>query len=381
MQYKLKELERQHRIDWHEYKISDLFDKKTIKGIPKSIENMTPNKEGFNVFGQNIKYQYPFKTLNDSKYLQEVVKGKPIFAYTSSVGEVGIINESFYRTGDNGAFQGLFPKYKVNNLKIARYILAVLKKYFKIFDYGTSMADVINLKIILPTQNSEIAFDYIEEFIATLEAERLATLEAYLLATGLKGIELTKEEHEAINNLKKGSVIWSEFKIGNLFNISTGRDFIIGKTTNGNVPLVSHQHENNGITKYVKAVSNRRVFNHNTTISLADRGVFYATTQNVDFHIGTRVKALTFKDGPHDLTERLFVVSSINKLQILFTEYSANATDKLPDFSISLPIQGERKPDFKFMRTVIKAMQKVVIKGVVEYLDKRDVATDEIINL
>lgn len=381
MQDKLRELERKHCIDWREYEIGELFTKRTMKGFPKKAENLEENNQGFHIFGQNIKYQYPQRVLIDEKYLHNVDENKPILAYTSSTGELGIITESFYRSGDNGAFQGLFFKYPDYNKNHILYLLGALSRIFNEFGYSTGMADILRVKVQLPTKNNEIAFNYIEEFIATLEAERLATLEAYLLATGLKGIELTKEEHEAINNLKKGSVIWSEFKIGNLFNISTGRDFIIGKTTNGNVPLVSHQHENNGITKYVKAVSNRRVFNHNTTISLADRGVFYATTQNVDFHIGTRVKALNFKDGPHDLTERLFVVSSINKLQILFTEYSANATDKLPDFSISLPIQGERKPDFKFMRTVIKAMQKVVIKGVVEYLDKRDVATAEIINL
>ena len=373
MQDKLIELERQYRIDWHEYKISDLFDKKTIKGIPKSIENMTPNKEGFNVFGQNIKYQYPFKTLNDSKYLQEVVKGKPIFAYTSSVGEVGIINESFYRTGDNGAFQGLFPKYKVNNLKIARYILAVLKKYFKIFDYGTSMADVINLKIILPTQNSEIAFDYIEEFISTLEAERLATLEAYLLATGLNDYKLTSEEAEAISSLE--SIEWTEFELNRLFGKATrGKRLKAQDRILGEVPFVTAGETNMGISAFID--NKVQVFSKNTiTIDMFGSAKYRNYSYGADDHV-----AVVHTENL-DKYSALFTTSSINKSSHAGQfDYSRNfyATDA-DELIISLPIKSDGQIDYDFMSTLIRAVQKEVIRGVVEYLDKRIVSTNKII--
>jgi hypothetical protein len=103
-------------------------------------------------------------------------------------------------------------------------------------------------------------------------------------------------------------------------------------------------------------------------LSLADRGVFLATTQNEDFHIGTRVKALTFKNGEKELKNRLFFVSSINKLQILFTEYSKNATNNLPNLEIQLPIKNN-EPDYELMETLICAIQKLVIKDVVIYND------------
>ena len=93
------------------------------------------------------------------------------------------------------------------------------------------------------------------------------------------------------------SVEWGEYRIDDLFNIYTGRDVIIGKTSPGEIPLISHQNTENGVTRRIEHISNRRIFHYEETISLADRGVFYATTQNEDFHIGTRVKALVFKDG------------------------------------------------------------------------------------
>lgn len=223
-------------------------------------------------------------------------------------------------------------------------------------------------KISLPTHNGAIDFAFMETFIAELEA--------YLTVTGLKDYTLTEEEEETLNSLDK--VQWRDFTIGDLFEIATGRDVIIRDVQQGNIPLISHQHENNGITKYIKPLKDRTLFNHQTTISLADRGVFYATNQNEDFHIGTRVKALSFKQGKISKKVRLFLVSAINKLQVLFTEYSQNATDKLPFLKITLPTKNGT-PDYDFMNTYISAIHKVVIKEVVLYAEKKMQATQEAI--
>ena len=218
-------------------------------------------------------------------------------------------------------------------------------------------------KISLPTKDGNIDFAFMETFVAELEA--------YLTITGLKDYTLTEEEEKVLNSLDK--VQWKDFTIGDLFEIATGRDVIIRDVQQGNIPLISHQHENNGITKYIKPLKDRTLFNHQTTISLADRGVFYATNQNKDFYIGTRVKALSFKQGKISKKVRLFLVSAINKLQVLFTEYSQNATDKLPFLKITLPTKNGT-PDYDFMNTYISAIHKVVIKEVVLYAEKKNIS-------
>ena len=152
------------------------------------------------------------------------------------------------------------------------------------------------------------------------------------------------------------SVEWGEYRIDDLFNIYTGRDVIIGKTSPGEIPLISHQNTENGVTRRIEHISNRRIFHYEETISLADRGVFYATTQNEDFHIGTRVKALVFKDGKKSENVRLFFSSAINKLQILFTDYSSNATDKLPKYKIQLPVLNGQI-DYNFMESFIEELE------------------------
>lgn len=168
-------------------------------------------------------------------------------------------------------------------------------------------------------------------------------------------------------NKKLQNVEWGEYKLGDLFEIATGRDVIIGNVQNGNIPLISHQHDNNGISKKIAQLSNRRLFNFKNTLPLADRGVFLATTQNENFHIGTRVKALTFKDGKKSLKIRQFIVACINKLQILFLDYASNATDNLPNFKIQLPIKNG-KIDFEFMESFISEMEAERITELEAYL-------------
>ena len=137
-----------------------MFDKKTIKGVPKNEENLTPNKDGYHMFGQNIKYQYSQKIKLDNKYLQEVDSKYPILAYTSSVWEIWLIKESFYRSGDNGAFQGLFAKSYKYNLKELQFIESIIKKQFEFFWYGTGMSHIMELKIQLPIKNWKIDFEF-----------------------------------------------------------------------------------------------------------------------------------------------------------------------------------------------------------------------------
>lgn len=165
--------------DIGEFSLDKLFTKKTIKGVPKKEENLSENLNGYHVFGQNIKYQYDHRVLMDEKYLQKVEPNKPILAYTSSVGEIGMITESFYRTGNNGAFQGLFPNYDINECAM-RYILTVLQRHFANFGYATSMANIMSLKIYLPiTSDGEPDFDYMERYIRAIEKLVIADVVRY----------------------------------------------------------------------------------------------------------------------------------------------------------------------------------------------------------
>ncbi|KNX46105.1 type II restriction enzyme [Helicobacter pylori] len=64
----------------------------------------------------------------------------------------------------------------------------------------------------------------------------------------------------------------------------------------------------------------------------------------------------------------------------MFLDYSSNATNKLPNLTISLPTNQHGKIDFLFMQTLINALMKQTIQGVAEYCDAKIRAAKEVIS-
>ena len=340
------------------------------------------------VYGEQ--YDYVTRTSFNQGILQTTG-----FVNESHINEAGIWSlgllqmDFFYRKKKWYAGQfvrKIIPKFQLstNSIQFFTTVLNALKKKLLsvlIRNVDKTFYDSI---IYLPVKNGKINFDFIEKFVAELEAQHIneletqniKELEAYLNVTGLKNYELSEKEEKVLRDFK--TIVWEEYKFEDIFNIFTGRDVIIGKTKTGKIPLISHQNTNNGIVNKIEQLDNRRIFDFNKTISLADRGLFYATTQNENFHIGTRVKALVFKDNEKSLKERLFFVTSINKLQILFTDYSKNATNKLPTLKIKLPVKNN-KIDYDTMEILISAIQKLVIKDIAKYNDMKIKTTKKVI--
>ena len=157
-------------------------------------------------------------------------------------------------------------------------------------------------------------------------------------------------------NLK--SAEWSLFRIGDYFTTYTGGDLIIGNVKDGEIPVVSHSSANNGVKIYSAPISNRKLFDHTNTISLADRGMFYATIQNEDFYIGTRVKALEAK-FQCDINMLFFIATIINNEKYRFN-YGRNCTNSLDDLKIYLPSIKKGNvvcPNFQLMSDYINTLQ------------------------
>lgn len=265
------------------------------------------------------------------------------------------------------------------------YMSAAIQKTIKLkfsYEKKATWERVKEESIYLPTnREGGIDFKYIESQIHEIRKAHINELEAYLKAVGFDNCTLTQSETKCLQQVNKCKLVLKSFKIGDIFNVFTGRDIIIRDTKDGEIPLISHQHNDNGISKYIAPIERRRLFNYKDTISLADRGVFLATTQNSDFHIGTRVKALSFKDGEKSESVRLFFVTAINKLQILFAEYLTNATDSLPELSIMLPVTVDGAIDFKFMGTYVNAIKKQCIATLKQELSREHKAYEKAVGV
>lgn len=159
--------------------------------------------------------------------------------------------------------------------------------------------------------------------------------------------------------------VWKEFIISKLFAIKTGTDIILSQVSDGDFPITSNRVKNNSIARYSSEIEGRELYDCSKTISVADRGKFYASVQAENFYIGTRVKALVARFEECDKNILHFIVTIINQESFRFN-YGRNCCDRFEDLVISLPIIKDKNdsthkysddgyiPDFQFMRDYIK---------------------------
>ena len=356
---------------YKEFRLGDLFT--VIKG--KRLTKADAILGDINFVGSSASNHGITAKIANSTHLHP--GGTITVTYNGSVGEVFYQTERFWASDDVNVLYSKRPMIE----SVALYFCAAIRKCGKKYGYAYKWTkefmeqEFLNLPV---TKSGDIDYAYMETRIQEMEESRIQEMEAYLIVSGFEDCKLTEEETEALSMLSCKR--FCLFSIDSLFDIYTGRDIIIGRMKHGDIPLISHQHDNNGISKCIKKIDNRRLFDYSTTLSLADRGIFYATTQIQNFHIGTRVKALTFKNGAHKEELRLFFVTSINKLQVLFTDYLVNATDKLPSLEISLPVTPSGEIDYHFMETYIRAIEKQIIQRVKDWRAKEISATKDIVN-
>lgn len=153
-----------------------------------------------------------------------------------------------------------------------------------------------------------------------------------------------------MNNMDTNT--WKWFYLDQLFSIDTGKDLIYSELSPGEYPVIGHKAENNGVTTTTQYLATHKLYDYTKTISLADRGNFYASVQTHDFYVGTRVKALVAKFEAK-IETLLYICVLINKEQYRFS-YGRNCCDRISEFKIKLLVTPEGTPDWKYMEDFVK---------------------------
>ncbi|EJL6463912.1 restriction endonuclease subunit S, partial [Vibrio cholerae] len=162
--------------------------------------------------------------------------------------------EKPYFTGDK--IKILKPKESRFSKENVQFFISTMAKAFSTFSWGSSSFNVNIIKnqlLTLPVSNEKkIDFDFMERFIAELEAERIAELEAYLSATGLKDYHLTQEEQQVLDDFEAGKFVWCEFKFKEIFDqIKQGRRLKKDDQLPGNIPFVMSGVTDTGVVNYI----------------------------------------------------------------------------------------------------------------------------------
>ncbi len=299
---------------------------------------------------------------------------------------IDMFANAFYRNYSYSADDNILVLFnkEVMPSKAKIFIVNLINKVLgSKFSYGKQyrMGSFEQTKIRLPTKNGKIDFDFMESFIAELEAERIAELEAeriaeleaYLLATGLKDYNLTEKEKMALEEFESGQ--FKEFTYNNIFNkIVQGRRLKKDDQISGTIPFVMAGTTNTGVVNYI---SNPVATFPKNSITIDIFGnTFY---RSYAFGAGDDTGVYWNDEKDYSKETMLFFATSMEKsISGKFDFGKKLRSSQSLNFKIQLPIQNNQ-PDYELMESFISAIQKLVIKDVVLYADRKIEATRKVV--
>ncbi|WP_086226755.1 restriction endonuclease subunit S [Campylobacter devanensis] len=273
----------------------------------------------------------------------------------------------------------LLPKIDIGNKSLLFMTSAINKDKTKFgYEKQYRQKSFAEHKIKLPiTASGEIDFEFMESFVAELEAERVAELEAYLAAASLKDYELTADELSALSKFENYN--WGEFRIGDLFEMKNTFSFNKEKLTDGNeYDYVTRTSNNQGILQSTGFVNARNLNEAGIwSLGLLQMDFFYRQRQ---WYAGQFVRKIIPKIK---LTQNsiLFFTTLLNSQKNILLSVLVRDVDKtFKNLKIKLPVTANDEIDFEFMNNFIKAIKKLVIKDVVLYTDNKIKATKSIVS-
>ena len=299
----------------------------------------------------------------------------PIFVIFGDHTRTFNIAQTSFNVMDNVKVLKPNKKYKLSELL---FITSSWKKGIKNLGYARHWKIAKEAKILLPTKNNQIDFDFMESFIAELEAERIAELEAYLKVSGLDNYELSDEELKALRDYD--SMEWREYKLGELFEVKTYKKrFDANKVTlvsKGGSPYVVRKSTENGIKGFIS--EDDSYLNEGNTISFGQDTAtsFY---QEQPYFTGDKIKILKAKFNGFNKENAQFFVSAITRSFSKFSWGSSSySVDIISNQKLALPVLNNEIA-IKYIEVISKAISKLTIKDVVQYTDRRIETTKEVV--
>lgn len=370
----LKKEFEQNGGEWKEFKIGELFD--IVKGKRLTKENIKPGNINF------------LGAISSNNGIRERIETTTVWKpncisvnYNGSVGCSFYQEEPFYASDDVNICYS--KENWILNRKRALFFCAVFKNFSQKFSYTQkwNKERMEKSRVLLPTTpDGTPDFSYMERYIGELEQARVGELAAYLHAAGLENYDLTAAEQTALDDFKNNRLNFKEFKIDNLFEISTPKRKFNANSVKfgGRFPYVVRTSLNNGIRDFLD--EDERFLNSAGTISFGQdtATIFY---QEKPYFTGDKIKILRFKIM--NLNEKIanFMLTLMRKSFSHFQWGQSSFNENvLKNVVIKLPVTSDA-PDFAFMESFITAQQKLAIRDVVLWKDKVISETRKVANV
>ena len=252
------------------------------------------------------------------------------------------------------------------------------------YSWGNSISNkkIQDDTVLLPVKNGKIDFDFMESFVAELEAKRVAELSAYLKASGYDNYELSSGELDALRKFRTlKDENWGTYEIGQLFErIDTkklpykAKELPKQPTDDYVLPCLTSSFQNQGLN-YFAPRKGATVLNNVISIP-SNSDVYRAYYQSRDFTVLSDAYAIRWKSDEFEISpnQYLFMVMCINKvtdLPIYSYKNKLGGWNVVKEKYIRLP-EKNGMIDCDFMETFISAIKKLAIKDVVLYSNEKN---------
>lgn len=372
-------------VKWGEYRIKDVLDWQPQKEIdPLKLDELKDeNEKKYPFYGQATANNGIISFNQLTSAVLNNKKGKPTILIHSNNQNIVYLETPFYLKDGHGATSVLQSEHlnRINQMFIIATIDKVIKDKYSYNNKATKI-ELKNTNIKLPTKEGKIDFNFMEEFIAKLEAMRIAELEAYLSVTGLKDYTLTTEEQQVLDDFEKNRIKFSPHKLGDLFEINPTKYYRLQNkeiiSNNGKIPLISNSSTDNGVMGF----SNLKANNKGNTLSCSDTTLGADTMfyQQNDFIGYSHIQHLVPKFQSFNKLIAFAIISSCKVSTLKQYDYGTKFNrEAMRKTKIQLPTQNNSL-DCKLTEIFISAVQKLVIKDVVLYANKKLDTTKGIIN-
>lgn len=259
---------------------------------------------------------------------------------------------------------------KFVSIKSLLFILSSWRKCIPNKGYSRHWSVARDVSFNLPTKNGQIDFDFMERFVAELEAESIEKLNDYLTVTNLNDYQLTQEEQKVLEKLQ----VWefTQFRVIDIFRVKNAgnilsRDII---EDSGDTPYLCASRENNSVSSYISY--DEKYLDHGNCVFIGGK-TFVVTYQESDFYSNDSHNLVLYlkNEKERNKLNQLFLATCVEKsLGHKYSWGDSISNRKIQKDVVSLPVIGD-KIDFSSMSILISAVQKLIIRDVVEYTENK----------
>lgn len=270
--------------------------------------------------------------------------------------------------GRGGAGSSIILLY-AKNFTLNRYSglfisLCIFKTASAKYSYGhmASVDRIMKDKILLPaTNDGKPDFDFMATFMRQVEKD--------ILTATIPLLQHRLDTVKSMGGVKINELQWNEFKLDDLFTISSGVRLTVADMLKGNIPFIGASDSNNGITAWVS--------NNNASLDQDVLGVNYnGSVCETFFHpykclFSDDVKRLHCKQSiPHTATKYiyLFLKQAILQQKSKYAYgYKFNA-QRMKRQTLLLPVTADGTPDWQFMESYMRNLES---QQIAQYLAEK----------